>query len=114
MHAAEVEALIEAIGADEPSVIAAAAAVADSSEAMAALLRSNVAIVVLESPIDVLTHRMGEGDHRRSVSLEQFLCLTSRRRMVLSALAPVAVMDTSAMTPAEAVKQIMQSMYDLR
>lgn len=114
LHAAEVEALIEAIEADEPSVIAAAAAVADSTEAMAALLRSNVAIVVLESPIDVLTHRMREGDHRRSVSLLEFLRLTSRRRMVLSALAPVTVVDTSATTPEEAVKQIMQSMYDLR
>lgn len=114
LHEAEVGALIEAIGADEPCVIAAAAAIADSSEAMAALLRSNAAIVVLESPIDVLTHRMRDGDHRRAVSLEQFIFLTSRRRMVLSALAPVTVVDTSASTPEEAVEQIMQSMYDLR
>jgi len=114
LHAAEAEALIEAIGAEEPSVIAAAAAVADSSEAMAAVSRADVAIVVLDSPFDVLTRRMRAGDHRRSVSLEQFQSLTGRRRLVLSALAPVAVVDTSSVTPEEAVEQIMQSMSDLR
>jgi shikimate kinase len=114
LHAAEVEALIEAIGADEPSVIAAAAAVADSSEAMAALLRPDVAIVILDSPIEVLTHRLRKGDHRRSVSVEEFQSLTSRRKMVLAALGPVTVVDTSNATPEEAVEQIMDSMSDGR
>lgn len=109
LHGAEVKALIEAIEADEPSVIAAAAAVADSSEAMATLLRSNPVIVVLETPIDVLAHRVRDGDHRRSISLEQFQSLTDRRRTALSALAPIIVVDTSEMTPEEAVKLIMQS-----
>lgn len=112
LHSAEVEALIEAIGAEESSVIAAAAAVADSSEAMAAVSRSDVAIVVLDSPFDVLTGRMRAGDHRRSVSLEEFQSLTGRRRLVLYALAPVAVVDTSSVTPEEAVEQIMQSLSD--
>ena len=114
LHNAEVEALIEAIGAEEPSVIAAAAAVADSSKAMAAVSRSDVAIVVLESPFDVLTRRMRAGDHRRSVSLEHFQSLTGRRRMVLSALEPIIVLDTSTATPEEAVEQIIQSTYRLR
>ena len=114
LHAAEVEALIEAVGADEPSVIAAAAAVADSSEAMAAVSGSAVAIVVLDSPVGVLIRRMRAGDHRRSVSLEQFQSLTGRRKLVLSALAPVAVVDTSSVTPEEAVEQIMQSISGLR
>lgn len=111
LHAAEVEALLEAIGADEPSVVAAAGAVADSDDAMAALARSDVAIVILDSPIDVLTQRMPEGDHRRSVSLEQFTSLTNRRNSVLSTLAPVAVVDTSAMTPDAAVEHIMQAIH---
>jgi shikimate kinase len=111
LHAAEVAALLEAIGADEPSVIAAAGAVADSDDAMAALARSDVAIVVLDSPIDVLTQRLPGGDHRRSVSLEQFTSLTNRRKSVLSTLAPVAVVDTSAMTPDAAVEQIMQAIH---
>lgn len=114
LHAAEVEALIDAIEAAQPSVIAAAAAVADAQEAMASLLRSNAAIVVLESPIEVLTQRIRVGDHRRSASPEQLRSLTSRRRKVLSALAPVTVVDTSAMTPEEAIKQIMQSTFELR
>jgi shikimate kinase len=114
LHAAEVEALIEAIGADEPSVIAAAAAVADSSEAMASLLRSDVAIVILDSPIEVLVHRLREGDHRRSVSVEEFQSLTSRRKVVLSGLGPVAVVDTSNATPEEAVEEIMESISDPR
>ena len=109
LHAAEVEALIEALGTDAPSVIAAAGAVADSSEAMAALLRPNVAIVVLESPIETLTARMVEGDHRRAVSREQLLFLNSRRRVTLDALEPVAVVDTSALSLEEAVDQVMQS-----
>ena len=114
LHAAEVEALIEAIGADEPSVIAAAAAVADSSEALAALTGSAVAIVVLDSALDVLTHRMRAGDHRRSVSPDHFQSLTGRRRVVLSALEPAIVLDTSTATPEEAVDLIMQSMSGLR
>lgn len=112
LHEAEVEALIEAVGSDEPSVIAAAGAVADSSEAMAALLRSDVAIVILDSPLDVLVGRLRDGDHRRSISLEEFRSLTSRRRMALSALGPITVVDTSNATPEEAVERIMESMSD--
>ena len=114
LHAAEVEALLEALGADEPSVVAAAGAVADSDDAMAALARSDVAIVVLDSPIDVLTQRMPEGDHRRSVSLDQFTSLTSRRKVVLSSLAPIAVVDTSAMTPEAAIEQIMKAIHQVK
>ena len=81
---------------------------------MAALARSDIAIVVLDSPIDVLTERMPEGDHRRSVSLDQFTSLTSRRKVVMSSLAPVAVVDTSAMTPDAAVEQIMRAIHNPR
>ena len=92
-------------------MVAAAAAVADSDDAIAALARSDVAIVILDSPIDVLTQRMPEGDHRRSVSLDRFTSMTSRRKVVLSSLAPIAVVDTSAMTPDAAIEQIMQAIH---
>ena len=111
LHAAEVEALLQALRADEPSVVAAAGAVADSHEAVAALARSDLAIVVLDSPIDILTERMPEGDHRRSLSVDQFTSLTNRRKVVLSSLAPIAVVDTSAMTPEAAIEQIMQAIH---
>ena len=114
LHAAEVEALLEALGADEPSVVAAAGAVADSHDAVAALARSHLAIVVLDSPIDVLTERMPEGDHRRSLSVDQFTSLTNRRKVVLSSLAPIAVVDTSAMTPEAAIEQIMQAIHQVK
>ena len=114
LHAAEAEALIEAVGADDPSVIAAAASVADSSRAIAVLSGSDVAIVVLEAPINVLTQRMSEGDHRRPVSLEHFMSLTGRRGVALSALAPATVVDTSAMTSAEAVNTIIRSILDVQ
>jgi shikimate kinase len=112
LHAAEVEALIEALGTDSPSVIAAAGAVADSWEAMAALLRPNIGIVILESPVEVLEHRIRSGDHRRSVSREQLQRLTDRRREVLSGLAPLAIVNTSAVTPEQAVEQVMRSMSE--
>jgi shikimate kinase len=111
LHAAEVEALLQALRTDEPSVVAAAGAVADSHDAVAALARSDLAIVVLDSPIDVLTERMPEGDHRRSLSVDQFTSLTNRRKVVLSSLAPIAVVDTSAMTPEAAIEQIMQAIH---
>jgi hypothetical protein len=76
---------------------------------MAALLRPNVAIVVLESPIEILTARMVEGEHRRAVSREQLLLLNSRRRVTLDALEPVAVVDTSTLSPKEAVDRVVQS-----
>ena len=114
LHAAEVEALIVAIGANEPSVIAAAASVADSSRAVAALSGSDVTIVVLEAPINVLAQRMSAGDHRRPVSLEHFMSLTGRRRAALSAMAPATVVDTSAMTSDEAVNTIIRSILDVQ
>lgn len=108
LHAAEVEAMMGALRSESPAVIAAAAAVADSPAALAALAESDAMLILLEGALPVLLDRLGDpDDHRRAISASEFESRTASRRSALLALDPVVVVDTSLTDPHESAERIL-------
>lgn len=110
LHEAEATALIMALKAAEPSVIAAAASIADSRLAMAALREAKADVVLLDPPVSALVDRISDEAHRRPVSTRELRSLTSDRRDVLLALEPVAVVDTSNLTPEQSANLVLSAL----
>ena len=111
LHAAEVEALIRALGSESPAVIAAAAATADSPAALAALAESGAAVILLEGPITLLLDRLKKSSgHRRAMSDAEFEARTRARSGALLAVDPLLVVDTSLMDPDESADRILEAL----
>lgn len=94
LHEAEVEALMQALSRP-PSVIAAAASVADSPSALATLAVSRARVVVLEAPPDVTWKRITASQDRRDVTRDELARLAARREASLRDVRSVDVVDTS-------------------
>jgi shikimate kinase len=110
LHAAEVEALIRTLGSESPAVIAAAAAVADSPSALAALAESDAMVILLEGPLTVLHDRLKKSSgHRRAISAAEFEARTRDRRGALLSLDPLLAVDTSLMHPDESADRILEA-----
>ena len=107
LHDLESDALRRALSSPEPAVIAAAASVADDEESLSALRHSGAVVVMLEADPGTLLDRLRTGDHRRPVTREDLIAITEARRIALLDLAPVAVLDTSRLSPAETVDEIL-------
>ncbi|MGH8945542.1 MAG: shikimate kinase [Acidimicrobiia bacterium] len=108
LHESEARALIEALTEEEPAVIAAAASVADSPQAMSALSRSDALVVLVEAPVDLLLGRLTEDGHRRPISADEFAALTRDRRETLLGLPPASVVDTSRQEPEESAEHVLR------
>lgn len=110
LHSAEAQALVRAIATEDPTVIAAAASVADSQVALSALAGAEATLVLLESPIATLMDRLDQArTHRRPISADELVALNSRRRSALEALDPDLVVDTSRSSPEAIVDQILNA-----
>jgi shikimate kinase len=107
LHESEARVLIEALTEEEPAVIAAAASVADSPQAISALNSSEAVVVLVEAPIDLLLGRLTEHGHRRPMSADEFAALTRIRRGALLDLAPAAVVDTSRQEPDQSAVHVL-------
>ena len=114
LHRAEARILLEALGSDTPSVIAAAAAVVDDPACRAALRAPGVAVAWLRADPAVLGRRFevptsGGVSHRPAYGDRPalFLAAQARRRAArFAACRPVVVVDTGAVDPEEAARQI--------
>lgn len=110
LHAAEARALVEALGQRRPSVIAAAASVADSPHAVTTLAGSDAVVVLVDCPTPVLVHRLSDsGAHRRPIPIDEFATRTAERRKTLFELEPAVVVDTSLMSPDESAAEVFRS-----
>lgn len=105
LHRMEREVLVEALGSETPSVIAAAASVVDHDETRERL-RSHWC-VWLTAPEDMLRERWSEGDHRRSIGSEESAEM-GRRGSLFRELADLRV-DTGTTTVSEAAEQILDA-----
>lgn len=111
LHSVEAEVLIRALATEDPAVIAAAASVADSPVAFSALADAGVTLVLLESPIATLMHRLDQPTtHRRPISPDELAALNARRRAALDALELDLVVDTSKAGPEAIVDQILNAL----
>jgi broad-specificity NMP kinase len=114
LHAAEVAALLEAVAAPARTVVAAAAAVADSPEALAALQTGGVDVVVLACAPELLAGRIPSGGHRRDVSAQELSALTAARHRRLLTLEPVAVVDTTELEPEQVATIVVTALEHSR
>ncbi|MEM7284735.1 MAG: shikimate kinase [Actinomycetota bacterium] len=96
LHALEAAVLLDALGGDTPSVIAAAASVVDREDCRRALAAPFV--VTLDLDPEPLLERIGTGRHRRSITLAEIAALIERRE---PALAAVADLRLDARRPAD-------------
>lgn len=85
LHELEAAVLLEALADDTPTVIAAAASVADREDCRAALGTPFVA--TLDLAAEPLLDRIRAGEHRRTVTLDEVATLIERREPALAALA---------------------------
>ena len=115
LHRAEVRVLGDALGARNPTVIAAAAAVVDDPACRAALRAPGVVVAWLRADPAVLGGRFeadarGSGAHRPAYGSDAgaFLAGQARGRAArFAACRPVVVVDTGAMGPEDAAGQIV-------
>lgn len=111
LHEAEVEALMQALSRP-PSVIAAAASVADSPTALATLAISRARVVVLEAPLEVTWKRITASQKRRDVTRDELARLAARREGALRDVRSVDVVDTSQSGVEEIVERLTRIMSD--
>lgn len=105
LHEAEAEALERALQADVPSVVAAAASIADL-EGLDRFLSGEVFTVLLDGRAEVIAARSRTGHHRRSVADERYRALTGRRRRALVDYVDMTV-DVTSLSPHQVVEEIL-------
>lgn len=106
LHAVETGIVLEALASRTPTVIAAAASVADSAEAVRAM-DGPCDVVILDADVASLLERIRQLDHRRPIPADEFHELNQRRRDALLATRPLAIIDTSRVSPEQVVDAIV-------
>jgi shikimate kinase len=106
LHAAEAEALRQALEATEPSVIAAAASTGDLEEIETLLSDEEITVVLLVGDVDVLTHRAQSGRHRRPIDVARSQELAERRNERLLSVVD-GVIDVTTPTPEEIAQLVL-------
>jgi shikimate kinase len=89
LHALEEQVLLDALEAEERSVITAAGWTIESASCREALARRAI-VVWLTLPIDEILRRIATGAHRRSMSSEELDALVTRRTPLFAAAADLA------------------------
>jgi shikimate kinase len=106
LHRLERDVFFDAIGATEPSVVAAAASVIDDPEARR-VLGTTFCVLLTASP-QVLEERVGSSAHRRAVSSGERGRIAGRDRLFLAAAD--LVIDTGAISRQDAVARVIAGM----
>ncbi|MGH8957718.1 MAG: shikimate kinase [Acidimicrobiia bacterium] len=106
LHAAEVEALRQAVAATEPSVIAAAASTGDLEDVENLLGGEDIVVVLLVGEAEVLARRAQSGEHRRDIDVDRSQALAERRN---ERLLPVldGVLDVTTPQPDEVAQLVL-------
>lgn len=106
LHAVELEMLEEALGDDQPGVVAPAASVVDSEEGRRLLAAAGVWCVLLEADVETITRRVRDEDHRRPIPPEELRRLIARRSDAWRRLADVRY-ATDVLSPEEIAGDIV-------
>lgn len=106
LHAAEAEALRQALEATEASVIAAAASTADLGEIETLLSGEDITVVLLVGDVDVLAHRAKSGEHRRQIDVARSQELAEQRNERLLSVVD-GVIDVTSPTPEEIAQLVL-------
>ena len=95
LHRLEEQVLLDALAAEQPSVIAPAACVVEDVRCVEAM-RAGAAVVWLDLPADHLETRMRRGAHRRAMDSTELLELVQRRRPRFAVVADLHLDATAA------------------
>ncbi len=106
LHEAEASAFRKALDSADPTVIAAAASIADQPELVAMLHSNGLFVVLLEAEPDVLARRAETANHRRRVDWDDMSKRSGRRRARLATVADV-VMSTTSLDPYSVVADVL-------
>ena len=106
LHEAEAAAFSKALESTDPTVIAAAASIADRPELVAMMKSDDVFVVLLEAELGVLAGRAERGYHRRRFDWDNMSDRMGHRRARLAAVADV-VISTSSAAPAAVVAEVL-------
>ena len=113
MHALEAQHLLDALASPDPSVIAAAASVADVPACLVALRASDVFVVWLQASPELLADRFASSDDHRPAygdSTEAFLARQlSARSAALASVADLPV-DIAGRTPGELTDVVLEAL----
>ncbi len=107
LHALELRHLLDALGADEPSVISAAASTIDEPAGRAALEAPDVFVVWLRLDPAVAIQRVTRSDHRPSP--EALSVQAARRDPWFRAVADVEI-DAGATRPGAIVRTVLEAL----
>ena len=113
MHEREAQHLLEAVAAEAPSVIAAAASIADVEDCLVALRAPDVFVVWLQATPELLADRFESSDGHRPAygdSTEEFLGhQLAARGTALASVADLAV-DVTGRTPDELADVVLETL----
>ena len=112
MHAREARHLLDAVAAMEPSVVAAAASIADVEDCLAALRAPDIFVVWLQATPGLLAARFDSDDHRPAYgdSTEGFLARQlAVRGAALASVADLSV-DVTDRTPEELTDVVLEAL----
>ena len=113
MHAMEAQQLLDALAAPDPSVIAAAASVADVPACLEALRAPEVFVVWLKATPDLLADRFASTDDHRptyGASTEGFLAdQLAARGAAFGSVADLPV-DVDGRTPDEVTRVVLEAL----
>lgn len=112
MHAREARHLLDAVAATEPSVVAAAASIADVEDCLAALRTPDIFVVWLQATPALLAERFDSDDHRPAYgdSTEAFLARQlALRGAALASVADLSV-DVTDLTPEELTDVVLEAL----
>jgi shikimate kinase len=107
LHAEELRHLVDALAADQPSVISAAASTIDEPAGRAALADPSIAVVFLRVAPEVAATRMTKGDHRPRP--EDLAVQAARREPWFRDVASFEF-DTGTMRPNAIVRAIVEGL----
>lgn len=99
LHHLEEEVLLDALSAEEPTVISAAAWVVESDRCRAAIMECSTA-VWLDLPVPDILERIGRQEHRRPVTPAELEALAARRAPLFRQVADLVI---DARQPADTI-----------
>ena len=111
LHEMELQVFMDAISDADEAVVSPAASVLDTEQGRGALL--NNVVVWLDAPVYVTLQRIEEGDHRRSVDVDEIEHLRERRLRHYRDVADLRV-DSASAGPEDLAIEIAESLPGFR
>ena len=113
LHAREARILLDALGRDDPSVIAPAASVVDDPTCRRALRQPGVLVVHLRASAETLARRAAGGAHRRAIGPDPaaaFRAQTRERAARFAAVRPAVTIDVDDRSPQETASHVLRAL----